>query len=96
MVQLRSYEKLRPDSGLPITKPTPAPAAAGVKLEIEDQLEDEHGPLDKRPKMDTSPLQPVDLSCSFSFLVSSESLIISHSLALIADDSRVIPKNSLI
>ncbi|CAL9161842.1 unnamed protein product [Musa hybrid cultivar] len=58
MVQLRSYEKLRPDSGLPITKPTPAPAAAGVKLEIEDQLEDEHGPLDKRPKMDTSPPQP--------------------------------------
>ncbi|RRT52740.1 hypothetical protein B296_00028462 [Ensete ventricosum] len=57
MVQLRSYEMPRPGSGLPIKNPTPAPAAAGVKLEIEDQLEDEHGPLDKRPKMGTSPPQ---------------------------------------
>lgn len=68
MVQLMSYGKLRPDSELPIKK-LPAP----VKVETEDQLEDEHGPPDKRFKMARPPPPPqqVDLSCSFSSSSSS-------------------------
>ncbi|CAL9755071.1 unnamed protein product [Musa acuminata subsp. burmannicoides] len=53
MVQLMSYGKLRPDSELPIKK-LPAP----VKVETEDQLEDEHGPPDKRFKMARPPPPP--------------------------------------
>ncbi|RRT78472.1 hypothetical protein B296_00001801 [Ensete ventricosum] len=52
MVQLMSYGKLRPESELPIKK-----LPSSVKVETEDQLEDEHGPPDKRFKIAPPPQQ---------------------------------------
>ncbi|WOK99978.1 hypothetical protein Cni_G08690 [Canna indica] len=54
MVQLSSYGKLRSEAELPIKKPLLSPP---VKLEIEDQLDDKHGPLNKRSKLTHPPLQ---------------------------------------
>ncbi|CAL9751567.1 unnamed protein product [Musa acuminata subsp. burmannicoides] len=52
MVQLPDAGKRRVDS-----TPHAAPEAAAVKLEIEDPLVDEHGPLNKRSKDASSPNQ---------------------------------------
>ncbi|WOL17289.1 hypothetical protein Cni_G26080 [Canna indica] len=57
MVQQTGYGKLRPESELPVKRQAAAAAAAAVKLEIEDRLEDEHGPLNKRSKMAPPPQQ---------------------------------------
>lgn len=61
MVQLPDAGKRRVDS-----TPHAAPEAAAVKLEIEDPLVDEHGPLNKRSKDASSPNQQVDLWLYFS------------------------------
>lgn len=66
MVQLTGYGKLRPESELPVKRPPAIAAGPPVKLEIEDQLEDEEGPLDKRTKM-APPLQQVDLKICLFF-----------------------------
>ncbi|XP_065005598.1 uncharacterized protein LOC135637110 isoform X1 [Musa acuminata AAA Group] len=61
MVHLASYGKLHSEAELPIKKrlppPQPQPPSSKVKLEIEDQLEDQHGPLNKRPKVADPHLQ---------------------------------------
>ncbi|KAJ8486262.1 hypothetical protein OPV22_018747 [Ensete ventricosum] len=59
MVHLASYGKLRSEAELPIKKtlPAPQPPSSKMKLEIEDQLEDEHGPLNKRSKVADPHLQ---------------------------------------
>ncbi|KAG1327545.1 Pre-rRNA-processing protein IPI3 [Cocos nucifera] len=57
MVQLANFGNFRPESELPgkaAAPPTPPPVP--VKLEIEDPLDEEHGPLNKRSKADV-PLQ---------------------------------------
>ncbi|RRT42784.1 hypothetical protein B296_00054219 [Ensete ventricosum] len=63
MVHLASYGKLRSEAELPIKKtlPPPQPPSSKVKLEIEDQLEDEHGPLNKRSKVADPHLQQVHM-----------------------------------
>ena len=61
MVQLANFGNLRPESELPgkaAAPPTPPPVP--VKLEIEDPLDEEHGPLNKRTKADV-PVQQVNL-----------------------------------
>ncbi|XP_073002006.1 uncharacterized protein [Typha latifolia] len=50
MVQLPSMGKMRSDSELP-RKAAAGPPPTAVKLEIEDQLDDEHGPFNKRSKL---------------------------------------------
>ncbi|KAG6469814.1 uncharacterized protein LOC122032278 [Zingiber officinale] len=50
MVQLAGYGKLQQESDLPVKWPLAADGSCPVKLEIEDQLEDEHGSLTKRSK----------------------------------------------
>ncbi|XP_074592057.1 uncharacterized protein LOC141847868 [Curcuma longa] len=50
MVQLAGYGKLQQESELPVKWPLAADGSCPVKLEIEDQLEDEHGSLTKRCK----------------------------------------------
>ena len=48
MVQLTNLGKIRPHTGPPEAEAAAAPPV--VKLEIEDPLEEEHGPLNKKPK----------------------------------------------
>ncbi|RZS23002.1 hypothetical protein BHM03_00055844 [Ensete ventricosum] len=61
MVQLPDAGKRRVDSAAHA-----APEAAAVKLEIEDPLDDEHGPLNKRSKDASPPNQQVDRWLYFS------------------------------
>lgn len=51
MVQLAGYGKLQQESELPVKWPLAADGSCPVKLEIEDQLEDEYGSLTKRSKV---------------------------------------------
>ncbi|CAL9129134.1 unnamed protein product [Musa textilis] len=55
MVQLTNHGKLRPESELPMKMTLPL----ATKLEIEDPLEDEHGPLNKRSKCGTGESMPL-------------------------------------
>ncbi|XP_026660532.1 uncharacterized protein LOC103707259 isoform X2 [Phoenix dactylifera] len=59
MVQLANFGTLRPESELPSKEPAPPP----VKLEIEDPLDEQHGPLNKRSKI-TAPLQQQNTSAN--------------------------------
>lgn len=63
MVHVVSFSGRRQIAGLPVSESQlPIP----VKLEVEDQLEDEHGPYNKRMKPDHPSLQEVDVQ-SFLF-----------------------------
>ncbi|RRT49099.1 hypothetical protein B296_00036487 [Ensete ventricosum] len=55
MVQLTNHGKLRPESELPMKMTLPS----ATKLEIEDPLEDEHGPLNKRSKCGAGESMPL-------------------------------------
>lgn len=64
MVQLANLGKLRQVMETPAKSAADAAAVPMVKLEIEDPLEDEHGPLTKKPKS-PGPFQQQVLSLSF-------------------------------
>lgn len=61
MVQLTNHGKLRPESELPMKMTLPL----ATKLEIEDPLEDEHGPLNKRSKVASLPSLQQGISLRF-------------------------------
>lgn len=58
MVHVVSFSGGRPIAGLPVRE---SQLSMPVKLEVEDQLEDEHGPYNKRMKPDHPSLQEVDV-----------------------------------
>ena len=62
MVQLTNLGKIRPHTGPPEAEAAAAPPV--VKLEIEDPLEEEHGPLNKKPKGPAAPFRQVSLFLS--------------------------------
>ncbi|ONK70487.1 uncharacterized protein A4U43_C05F34220 [Asparagus officinalis] len=74
MVQLANPGKLRQGMETPVKSAADAAAVPMVKLEIEDPLEDEHGPLTKKPKspgpfqqqwdVDAEMVPPQSIQCS--------------------------------
>ncbi|XP_074561864.1 uncharacterized protein LOC141818235 [Curcuma longa] len=61
MVQLAGYGKLRRESELSVKRPLVVDASGPVKLEVEDQLEDENESLIKRTKWGTGRMTPTEV-----------------------------------
>nr|XP_029121872.1 uncharacterized protein LOC105049857 isoform X2 [Elaeis guineensis] len=73
MVRLTNFGNLRPESEMPnkeVAMEAPPPTAVPVKLEIEDPLDDKHGPLNKKSKV-TAPLHQWNTSAN---MVASQAL----------------------